>query len=150
MRLKGYFVWVFLCAAIASLLLIGNPPGALRNRATRLHGHSSPDFLGARPAPTVDLGNLPRTPCVAGADCAASFLSLSMAMEANLGQAAPRVAFIERGQGSTLLLTREGIEVMLEPQSRGEASRTVKIRFEEGTVTAGPIVASDSNQSAPQ
>jgi hypothetical protein len=35
MRLKGYFVWVFLCAAIASLLLIGNQPGALRSRATR-------------------------------------------------------------------------------------------------------------------
>jgi hypothetical protein len=148
MRLKGYFVLVFLCAAIASLLLVGNPSGALRNRATRFHGHSSPDFLRVRPAQSV-LGARPRTQCVAGTTCA-SFLSLPMAMEENQGQAAPRVAFIGRGKSSTVLLTREGIEVMLEPQSRGKTSHSVKIRFEDGTLNAGLIVAADSNESALQ
>jgi HYDIN/CFA65/VesB family protein/centrosomal CEP192-like protein/beta-propeller repeat-containing protein len=149
MRLKGYFVRVFLCAAIASLLLIGNQPGALRSRATQLHGHSSPDFLGVRPAQSVDLGARPRTQCVAGTNCA-SFLSLPMAMEANQGQAAPRVAFIGRGKSSTALLTREGIEVILEPPSMGTASHSVKIGFERGTLKAELIVAADSNESAPQ
>jgi hypothetical protein len=148
MRLKGYFVWVFLCAAIASLLL-GTQPSALRSGGTRLHAHSSPDFLRVRPAQSVDLGARPRTQCVAGTDCA-SFLSLPMAMEANQGQAAPRVAFIGRGKSSTVLLTREGIEVVLESQSRGKTSHNVKIRFEDGTLKAGPIAAADSNESAPQ
>jgi len=49
-----------------------------------------------------------------------------------------------------VLLTREGIEVVLEPQSRGKASHSVKIRFEDGTLNAGPIVAADENESAPQ
>jgi len=149
MRLKGYLVWVFLCAAVASFLLLGNQPGSLRSRATRLHGHSSPNFLRVRPTHSVDLGARPRTQCVADAGCA-SFLSLPMAMEANLGQAAPRVEFIGRGKSSTLLLTREGIEVVLEPQSRGKASRSVKIRFEDGTLNAGLISAADPNELAAQ
>src|SRR3984885_12865301 len=148
MRLKGYFVWIFLCVAIASILLIGKRPNALRSRAARLRDHSSPNFQRARLAHSVDLGARPRTPCVADTNCAL-FLSLPMAMEANLGQAA-RVAFIGRGKRSTALLTREGIEVVLEPQSTRETSRSVKIRFEEGTLSAGLIAAADSNESAPQ
>jgi hypothetical protein len=148
MRLKGYFVWVILCAAIASFLLLGNPPGAHRNRATQL-GHSSRNSRRAELAHSVDLGARPRTRCPADSNCA-SFLSLPMAMEANQGQANSRVAFVGRGKSSTVLLTREGIEVVLEPQSRGKSSHSVKIRFEDATLKAALLAPTDSDQPAPQ
>ena len=53
-----------------------------------------------------------------------------MIMEANEGQADPRVSFIARGDGATILLTQAGIEVVVPAADKDIANRIVEIGFE--------------------
>src|SRR5579862_2867248 len=118
MRLKGYFVGVFLSTAIASVLILANLPvksGSL-SVATRLT--STPHVQAS---------------CANDTRCR-SHLSLPMILEANEGQADPSVSFVARGNGATVLLTQTGIDVIISArekmQGKSVASRMVEISFE--------------------
>ncbi|MGB0036263.1 MAG: choice-of-anchor D domain-containing protein [Candidatus Acidiferrales bacterium] len=64
--------------------------------------------------------------------------SIPLAFEPNLGQAEPRVEFIGRGNGITVLLTREGIEFVVRSGAPGGAANTtLKMRFERDERHAG-------------
>jgi hypothetical protein len=109
MRLKGYFVCLFLVTAIAALLVETNQPSKFHGQATLPNVRSAASF---RPASVAAVGSRSRVACAVDRDCASSF-SLPMTIEANQGQAEPRVKFIARGQGITALMTTEGIEVVV-------------------------------------
>jgi hypothetical protein len=53
-----------------------------------------------------------------------------MVLEANEGQADPRISFIARGNGASILLTQSGIEVVILTKGKTQTSRIVEIRFE--------------------
>jgi len=113
MRLKGYFAGIFLSAAVACVFILTNLP------------------VKSRSPSIATLPSIPRaqTSCANNPGCR-SPLSLPMMMEANEGQADPRVSFIARGNGATILLTQTGIDVIIGAQEKTIASRIVEISFE--------------------
>jgi len=126
MRSKGYFLGVFFATAIAALFLIAT----LRPHKSLAH-NTLPDVhlsRNSRPAGVANPASLRGMGCNADVNCT-SPLSLPVTLEANEGQADPRVRFIARGQGITGLLTSEGIEVVIGSRRKAMASRVVKIRF---------------------
>src|ERR1700689_2358664 len=125
MRLKGYFACLFLVTAIAAFLVGTNQQGKSHGQAI-LPGVRS--AANQRPARSAAVGSRSRVVCAVDRDCASSF-SLPMTIEANQGQAEPRVKFIARGQGITALMTAEGIEVVVGSAQKGMAGRVVKLRF---------------------
>ncbi len=125
MRSKGYFVCLFLATAIAAFLVETNQPSNLQGRATLPSVRSAANH---RPARAAEVGPRSRGACDGHRDCASSF-SLPMTIEANQGQADPRVKFIARGQGITALLTTEGIELVVGSAQKGTAGRVVQLRF---------------------
>ncbi len=114
MRLKGYFVAIFLIVGIACVLILANPPRKFRSPSVAMRLPSTP---------------LVRTSCASNHNCP-SPLSLPMILEANEGQADPRVSFIARGDGATILLTQAGIEVVVPAADKDIANRIVEIGFE--------------------
>jgi len=141
MRLKGYFFGVFLATAIAALLVATSHPGKLRSQSI------SPGFRAAKKLQLEDaaaIGSRSRMACEGGRNCTSPF-SLPMTLEANEGQADPRVKFIARAQGMTALLTTEGIEVVVTSQRKGAVSRVVKLGFGRELESAEPV--SQSGQS---
>lgn len=135
MRLKGYFVCLFLVTAIAAFLVETNQLGKLHGHATQPNVRSAANF---RPARAAAVGSRSRVACAVDRDCASSF-SLPMTIEANQGQADPRVKFIARGQGITALMTTEGIEVVVGSAQKGTAGRAVKLRFGRELAEDRPI-----------
>ncbi len=135
MRLKGYFVCLFLVTAIAAFLVETNQQGKLHGQATLPSVRSAANH---RPARAAAVGSRSRVACAVDRDCASSF-SLPMTIEANQGQAEPRVKFIARGQGITALMTTEGIEVVVGSAQKGTAGRVVKLRFGRELAEDRPI-----------
>lgn len=115
MRLKGYFVGIFLSSAIACVLILTHLPAKSR----------SPSVSRRLPSTIARV----QTSCANSSGCLSS-LSLPMVLEANEGQADPRVSFIARGNGATILLTQAGIEVVIAAAEKNTPSRIVEIRFE--------------------
>jgi hypothetical protein len=135
MRLKGYFVCLFLATAIAAFLVETNQQGKLHGQAILPGVRSAANF---RPARAAAVGSRSRVACAVDRDCASSF-SLPMTIEANQGQAEPRAKFIARGQGITALMTTEGIEVVVGSAQKGTAGRVVKIKFGRELAEDKPI-----------
>ena len=135
MRLKGYFVCLFLVTAIAAFLVETNQLGKLHGHASLSNARSA---ANQRPASVAAVGSRSRVACAVDRDCASSF-SLPMTIEANQGQAEPRVKFIARGQGITALMTTEGIEVVVGSAQKGTAGRVVKLRFGRELAEDRPI-----------
>jgi hypothetical protein len=144
MRLKGYFACLFLVTAIAAFLVGTNQQGKSHGQAI-LPGVRS--AANQRPARSAAVGSRSRVVCAVDRDCASSF-SLPMTIEANQGQAEPRVKFIARGQGITALMTAEGIEVVVGSAQKGMAGRVVKLRFGGELAEDRPI--SQSGESTPE
>jgi Abnormal spindle-like microcephaly-assoc'd, ASPM-SPD-2-Hydin len=143
MRLKGYFVCLFLVTAIAALLLETNQPSKLHGQATLPNVRSVANF---RPASVAAVGSHSRVACAVDRDCASSF-SLPMTIEANQGQAESRVKFIVRGQSITALMTTEGIEVVVGSAQKGTASRVVTLRF-GGELAEGRALSQSGESTA--
>jgi len=135
MRLKGYFVCLLLVTAIAAFLVGTNQQGKLHGHASLSNARSA---ANQRPASVAAVGSRSRVACAVDRDCASSF-SLPMTIEANQGQAEPRVKFIARGQGITALMTTEGIEVVVGSAQKGTAGRVVKLRFGRELAEDRPI-----------
>src|SRR6204780_2977656 len=135
MRLKGYFVCLLLVTAIAAFLVGTNQQGKLHGHASLSNARSA---ANQRPASVAAVGSRSRVACAVDRDCASSF-SLPMTIEANQGQAEPRVKFIARGQGITALMTTEGIEVVVGSAQKGMAGRVVKLRFGRELAEDRPI-----------
>jgi centrosomal CEP192-like protein len=138
MRLKGYFFGVFLATAITAFLVTTNQPGKLR--VQNISSDTRP-ARNLRLANVTAVGSHSRIACEAYRNCASRF-SLPMTLEANEGQADPRVKYIARAQGTTALLTVEGIEVVVGSQRKGGVSRVVKLRFGRALANAEPIAQS--------
>ena len=141
MRLKAYFFGVFLATAIAALLVTTNQRGKLR--VQNISSDTRPT-KNLRLPNVATVGSHSRIACEADRNCASPF-SLPMTLEANEGQAAPRVKYIARAQGITALLTTEGIEVVVGSQRKGTVSRVVKLRFGRALANAEPISQSDQS-----
>jgi hypothetical protein len=143
MRLKGYFFSVFVITVIAVFLVTTGQPGKLHRQDIRTSIRSPKN---RRLATVAAIGSRSSLACEGNRNCASRF-SLPMTLEANEGQADPRVNFIARGQGITALLTTEGIEVVVGSRQNGSASRIVKLRFGGESATATPIFQSDQSAS---
>ena len=142
MRLKGYFVCLLLATAISAFFVATNQRGGLPGQATSTGFGSTADFRLGSVAATRSLS---RSACGSGSDCASRF-SLPTTIEANQGQADPRVKFIARGQGLTALLTTQGIEVVVGSGRKETESRVVKLRFDARSAKAETI--SQSSESS--
>jgi hypothetical protein len=135
MRLKGYFFGVFLVTTIAAFLVTSNQPGKLHGQEISSRVRSAKNM---RLASVAAIGSRSRIACEGDRNCASPF-SLPMTLEANAGQAGPRVKFIARGDGITALLTTEGIDVVVGSQRKGKTSRIVKLRFGGELAKAEPV-----------
>jgi centrosomal CEP192-like protein len=143
MRLKGYFLGIFFATAIAAFLITTLRPDKLLAHIALPNVHLSRD---PRLAGVTTPASVRRMGCNAGGNCT-SPLSLPVTLEANEGQADPRVKFIARGQGITGLLTAEGIEVVVGSQQKGMVSRVVKLRFEAHGSEAEQIAQSGESST---
>lgn len=84
----------------------------------------------ARPPAAMQVSDVPRLQSDAAIRLSPSDFSMPVSFEPNLGQGTARAEFLGRGGGTSVLLTRHGIEFGSEGQKSGsEKSRNIAMRF---------------------